>query len=225
MTLSMVDGNSDDNAADDEQLSAKSRRAKKRFLDSMTMNYEKWRDGIGYDLSALVKMTQYDKDSLVDIFSNNLEEPWRSFEALEHINTPKALSAINDALRHPSLKVRIAASRFAKGADKEREHILIEAIEQSELYEGLSQALDQIETFHPQSIIDALLNGLIRRTDSVVVNFAGMLLFIYGKTNSSFDWDYRPLFLRFDTQDMDERKKAFVEFCSIIGVDPKMYIL
>jgi hypothetical protein len=207
----------------DKELATKSTHAKKRFLASMEMNYEKWHDGVGYDLLAIDEMAQPDKDSVVDVLSANLSEPWRTFEALERINTPKARSIISKNLENPSLDVRIAASRFVKGADKEREQILIEALEKSEFYEGLTQALDQIETFHPQGIIDALLRGLLVHGDSAAVNFAGMLLYIYGKSDSSFDWDQRPLFLRFGTSNLDDRRKAFEELCGIIGISPKKY--
>lgn len=195
-----------------------------RFLDSMEMNYEKWHDGVGYDLTALDEMTQSDKDYIAEmLISSNQSDPWRKFETLEYIKTARSLAAINSALRHPSLEVRIAASRFARGADEDRERVLIEALEQSDLYEGLTQALDQIETFHPPGVIDALLRGLLKR-DSVAVNFAGMLFYIFGKADSSFDWNHRPFFLRFSTGERKEREQAFIQLCNIIGVDPKKYI-
>jgi hypothetical protein len=209
---------------DNKELLTRSNLAKKRFLESMEMTYEKWHDGVGYDLTALDEMTEDDKVSIVDMLSTSLDEPWRSFEALDHVNTPKALATIKNALRHPSLEVRIAASRFAKGADIDRERVLIEALERSDLYAGLSQALDEVETFHPQGIVDALLRGVLKRGDSAAVNFAGMLLYIYGKADSSFDLDHRPLFLRFKTDDLKEREEAFLEICRIIGVDPKPYL-
>lgn len=207
-----------------KDLSIRSKQAKKRFLESMEMNYEKWHDGIGYDLTAVDEMTQEDKDSIVDMLSVKLDEPWRTFETLEHIKTPKAIATINHALSHPSLEVRIAATRFAKGADVDRECILIEALEKTDLYAGLSQALYEVETFHPKGIVDALLRGLLKRGDSGAVNFAGMLLYIYCKTDSSFDWNHRPLFLRFKTDDLKEREEAFIEICRIIEVDPKPYL-
>jgi len=213
----------DDTPTDDKQ-SNKSSLAKARFLASMDMNYEKWHDGLGYDLAALDEMDQSDRDSIVDLLSSNLEEPWRKFEALEHINSPKAIATINKALKHPSLEVRIAASRFAKDADKDRENVIVEALEHSELYGGLTQILDQIETFHTSAIVDAMLKGLLRRGDSGAVNFAGMLLFIFGKADSSFDWSKRPLFLKFGTGNFSERREAFVKLCGIIGKDPKPYL-
>lgn len=188
------------------------------------MNYEKWHDGVGYDLGALDEMTESDKDEIADILESNLSEPWRAFEALEHMSTPKALSIIANNLHHPSLGVRIAASRYARGAERQREQILIEALEKSEFYEGLTQALDQIESFHPQAVKDALLKGLLVRGDSAAVNFAGMLLYVYGKAGTSFDWGRRPLFLRFASADLEDRKRAFAELCEMIGVDPHDYL-
>jgi len=208
---------------DHKDSSSISERSKKRFLDSMQMNYDRWHDGVGYDLQALDEMSPSDKDDVTDILSTDLSEPWRAFEALAHINSPKALSIIYRNLNHPSLGIRIAASRFVRGGEKERERILVEALEKSEFYEGLTQALDQIGGFHPQGVKDALLRGLLTRGDSAAVNFAGMLLYVYGKASTSFDWRYRPLFLRFTTADSDERKIAFVELCEIIGIDPKLY--
>lgn len=198
--------------------------AMKRFLASMEINFEKWHDGIGYDLAALDEINDAERDDIVRILSTNLDDPWRTFEALAHIGTPKALAIIKTALKHLSLEVRIAASRFVKGAELERESVLIEALEKSDIYSGLSQALDQIETFHPQGVVDALLRGLLKRGDSGAVNFAGMLIYIYGKADSSFDWDRRQLFLRFDTNDLNDREGAFVEICQIIGVNPEPYL-
>jgi hypothetical protein len=196
-----------------------------RFLDSMEMNFEKWHDGIGYDLEALDNMTPTDRDKVVDILLNfNSSNASRNFEALDHIKTSKASAAIKKALRHPSLEVRIAASRFAKGADSDRERVLIEALENSEIYGGLSQALDQIETFHPEGVIDALLRGLLAR-NSEAVNFAGMLFFIFGKAETSFDWNLRPFFLKFNTDNSMEREKAFIELCNTLGLDSKKYLL
>jgi hypothetical protein len=190
----------------------------------MGLNYEKWHDGIGYDLCALDEMTSADRDKVVDMLTNfNPSNAWRNFEALDHINTPEALTAINSALLHPSLEVRIFASRFVKGADDDRESILIDALENSEIYGGLSQALDQIGTFHPDGIIDALLRGLLKR-DSEAVNFAGMLFFIFGKANTPFDWNLRPFFLKFNTDNRVEREKAFIDLCNTIDVDSKKYL-
>ena len=195
-----------------------------RFLESLEIDYDTWHDGIGCDLEALDQMTPEDKDKVVDILREFDESnAWRNLEALDHINSNKAKDALKSALKHPSLQVRISASRFASDQEKGRENILIEALENAEFYGGLTQALDQIETFHPQKVIDALLRGLLDRNEEAV-NFAAMLYFIFGKADTSFDWDNRPMFLKFNTDNKTEKEKAFVEFCNILGVDSKKYL-
>ena len=132
--------------------------------------------------------------------------------------------AIKNTLRHPILEIRIAASRFAKSDNLERERLLIEALEIADFYGGLTHALDQVESFHTPGIIDALLRGFLKRSDSAAVNFAGMLFYIHGKADSSFDWSHRPFFLRFSTEDPNQRRQAFIELCEIIGMNPQQYL-
>jgi len=47
-----------------------------------------------------------------------------------------------------------------------------------------------------------------------------MLLFVHGQADSSFDWDQRPFFLKFNTADRTEREAMFRELCDRIGVAP-----
>lgn len=213
----------ENNRNSDDRLE-RSSSAKKRFLASMVMDYEKWHDGTGYDLTALDEMTQEDRQEIIGILRTKIDEPWRTFEALDRINTPDSLSEIERALKHPNLEVRIAAARFSRGSENEKERILVEALEKSEFYRGLTQALDQVETFHSPAIVDALLRGLLKRGDSGAVSFAGMLLYVHGEADSSFDWERRPLFIRFGAQNIEDRRKAFVELCEIIGVDASRYL-
>jgi hypothetical protein len=49
-------------------------------------------------------------------------------------------------------------------------------------------------------------------------------MFLHGKAESSFDWNHRPLFLRFNTEIRAEREIAFRELCEKIGVEPEAHI-
>jgi hypothetical protein len=197
----------------------------KRFLASMQMDYEKWHDGIGYDLAALDQMTSIERDEIAELLINRETKEWFDFEALEHINTPRANAAINAALTHQSLDVRIAAMRYAMGSDSQREKVLIEVLEKRDIYSGLSDTLDQIEKFHTPAIIDALLRGALERDGEAAVHFAAMLFYIHGKADAPFDWNQRPFFLRFHTTNKKDREAAFIELCQRIGVDSTKYVM
>ena len=43
---------------------------------------------------------------------------------------------------------------------------------------------------------------------------------VQAKASSAFDWDQRPFFLRFNTDDRAERDRAARELCATLGVDP-----
>lgn len=195
----------------------------KQFLDSMVIDYEKWHDGVGYDLSAIDQMTPAEIESITKLLVSTQPLTWRELEALNHINTLAAQKAIQAALKHPSRQVRVAAARYAGNAD-DREAALIDALEHSDIYGGLSQTLDQIQNFHPPAIIDALLRGVIKRDGEAAVHFAAMLFYLHGKADSAFDWNHRPFFLKFHTTDRDERKALFAELCKTIGVDVDKYL-
>lgn len=190
----------------------------------MTIDYEKWHDGVGYDISAIDGMTADELASATRVLLGRQPPTWRDLEALSRIDSPVARKAIADALKHPSAEVRVAAARYAQDADNDREAALKNALERCDIYTGLTQALDQVEHFHPPGVIDALLRLILAREGPVAVHFAAMLFFLFGKAKSSFDWDHRPFFLKFDTEDRTERVALFKDLCKTIGVDAEKYL-
>ncbi len=190
----------------------------------MTIDYEKWHDGTGYDLSAIDGMTAEERAYATKILLGRQPPTWRDLEALNYIDTPEARQAVKAALKHPSMEVRVVAARYVENVDAGKEAALVDALEHADIYGGLTQALDQIEQFHPPAVIDALLRCALVREGEVSVHFAAMLFFIFGKSSSSFDWDHRPFFLRFHTENKAERIAVFKELCQIIGVDPQKYL-
>lgn len=96
--------------------------------------------------------------------------------------------------------------------------MLVPALENAEAFGGLSPTLMQVEEFHPPEVVEALLRGVQNRDGETAVHFAAMLMFIHGKAKSCFDWEQRPFFLRFNTEDAGERNAAYGELCAKIGV-------
>ena len=96
--------------------------------------------------------------------------------------------------------------------------MLLCALQLDGLSSDFSLALDQVVNFHPLAIVDALLRD-IRVLGDVACHYAANLAFMLKMTNSSFDWKFRPLFLRSTTDHHAERLDAFRELCAFIGLD------
>lgn len=201
-----------------------SQDARRRFIESMTMTFDMWHDGTGYDLEALRSIPEEDIPSLEALLISHQPRDWRDIEALGVLNTPTALIAIQEALSDPDPEVRRQAALYAgPEEDSERERLLLEALKKEVFFGGLSAALDEAEKFHPPRVIETLLDGALNRTGEVAVHFAAMLYFLHGKSNSAFDMEHRPFFLRFHRTDREERLTAFRELCGEIGVDHHRY--
>lgn len=197
-----------------------------RFLESMKLTAGMLHDGIGYDLDALDEASKSDRDAIEAILINHHSRDWRDIEALAEIDSPQARAIVEAALKSPDAKVRREAMQHAgdKADPKEREKTLIKILETTGLYDGLSEAIDEVEEFHPPAVIETLLRGALNRDGEAAIHFAAMLFFLRGKADEPFDWNHRPFFLRFDTSDRAERKAVFRELCETIGVDPKKYL-
>ena len=198
----------------------------RRFLASMVLDYEKWHDGIGYDLEALEQMSESELESIERTLIDHQPRDWRDIEALACIDSPEARKAVEAALKSSDMKVRQEAMRHAgdKADPKDREKRLIRSLQNDHLYGGLSEAIDEVPDFHPPGVVDALFRGALHRDGEAAVHFAALLLYLHGKAKEPFDWDHRPFFLRFHTTDRAERRAVFRELCERIGVDADKYL-
>lgn len=197
-----------------------------RFERSMILDYEKWHDGIGYDLDAIRQAAPAEKATIETILIRRGIEGWREVEALAEMDTPSARAALRNAIRHRSAEVRMAVMRHAPHlvAEQERSYALVQALEEAEFYGGLTAALLEVEEFHPKPVMDALFRGVLRRDGAVAVHFAAMLTFLHGKATSAFDDSQRSFFVRFNTPDRDARRRLFRQLCEHVGVNPVLYL-
>lgn len=197
-----------------------------RFIASMTITFDMWHDGTGYDLDALRAVPPGERARIEHILISHQPRDWRDVEALAQIDSPHARMAIEEALNHRDPKVRREAAKYAgdKIDPAEREALLLKSLKTCRPFDGLTEALDEVEKCHPPSVIDAMLRGLLDREGDIAVHFAAMLLFLHGKAKEPFDWDHRPFFLRFNTEDRAERKAVFRELCETIGTDATRYL-
>ena len=200
--------------------------ALERCQASREMNYEKWHDGIGYDLEIIEKATPEERVQLENFLVQRPVTDWRDVEGLATLNSPRAQALLRKILKGRNRELATAVADYAPElvSDDERTAALVAALEDTAVYGGLTQALLQIEEFHPPKVVDALFCGALERKGETAVHFAAMLMFVQGKAETSFDWDQRPFFLRFDTENRAERETVFRELCAKVGVDPKPYL-
>lgn len=197
-----------------------------QFRASMMIDYGKWHDGEGYNLAILKTATPEELAAIEEIILAHGTDDWRDVEALAALDSPRARVALRKALKSSNHEVRLAVSRHAPSllSDDERTASLVTAIQGAKIYGGLTQALLQIESYHPQPIIDALLRGLLTTSGANAVHFAAMLMFIHGQAKTAFDWNQRPFFLKFNSDDGAQRATLLRELCAKIGVAPEKYL-
>ena len=198
----------------------------RRFERSMTIDYEKWHDGIGYDLDALNEASVEERGKIEMILLNRKPLDWRDVEALSILNTPRTRRVLIEAVSDPDLEIQLAVTRYAPDLLSPDEHVrvLVNALRVAEFYGGFSQVLDQVSMFHPPAVISELFKGLLARKGDVAVHIAAMLTYLYGKSDEPFDIKQRPFFLRFNSPVSSERCEAFRDLYEKIGVNPDEYL-
>lgn len=191
-----------------------------RFREAMHIDYEKWHDGVGYDLEVLAQASDDEKRTILSYLIP--PSGWRDVEALAAIDSDVARKALHKALTSEKAEVRAAVTRYAPhvASDDERTEILVRGLKYGKFFDDLTSVLDQVEEFHPPAIVNALFRGLFVRPGDIATNFAAMLAFIHGKADSAFDWESRPLFLKFNSDDGAERERAFQELCVLLEINP-----
>jgi hypothetical protein len=193
-----------------------------RFAASMEIDYEKWREGVGYDLTLLEKATVEELKAIEELVIHRATRDWRDVETLVAIGSARAMKAVRTAGLTGSPEIQMAVLRMAPQllSEEERTASLVHALETAELYGGLSQALGEVEEFHPPEIQTALLRGLMDRDGGTAVHFAAMLYYLRGRAPVPFDMAQRPFFLRFNTPDLAARAVVVQELCTALGEDP-----
>ena len=87
-------------------------------------------------------------------------------EALAALDSPHTRVALKRAHKSSNHQVRLDVQSHAPAlvSDAARTTTLVAALESLEIYGGLTQALLEIETFHPPAVIEALLRGVLTRS-------------------------------------------------------------
>jgi hypothetical protein len=193
-----------------------------RFLQSMTLDYEKWHDGIGYDIDAIAQMTPAERDEICTVLSAR-DATWREVEALAAIDLPAARAAIEAASQdylHIDTRLAAAEVMHERGDLKDIENFLAKQIRAlTKIQDGLTRALLMAEQHPSETVKQALLWASWNRTECAP-HCAALVAYLQGVAKEPFDWNLRPLFLRLgEHESLNDRKAAFEELCVLVKME------
>jgi hypothetical protein len=197
-----------------------------RFRASMTIDYEKWHDGIGYDLDAIREATPSERAQIESLMLARTVQDWRDLEALEALNTAKATAVIRATLKSANPELRLRAARalaHEPEGEATRDAAIVDAIDHADVFSGLTQALDAAARHPSQAVKDALFRACLKGSSVTAVHTAALLFYLYGKAEEPFDMAQRPFFLKFSTEIKADRIAPFKELCARLGVDARQY--
>jgi len=191
-----------------------------RFERSLLIGYEQWHDGVGYDVAVLRELSDRERQGI----EARLTPPdgWRDVEALAvlaSLGSDSARAELRRVGTSGSSETRLAVMRYAPQFvdDSARAAALVEALDSATAFDSFTTTLEQVAAFHPRPVIEALWRGLETRQGDVASHYAGMLAFLHGKAESSFDWALRPLLLEFKTENAAARRAAVQKLRKLVG--------
>jgi predicted nucleic acid-binding protein len=168
-SLKLPESNSETSNPMTDSIKSSSVSPLRRFEKSMEINYEKWHDGIGYDLDAIKLASQTEREAIEQMLIHHSPRDWRDIEALAQIHTETARETIKNAIKDPNPAVRVAVTRYSPKlvTNSERNQSVIEALQHAKIFGGLSQVIDDIEVYHPAEVKEEFIKGLLSREGDV----------------------------------------------------------
>ena len=196
-------------------------------MASTDIDYERWHDGVPYDLDALRELEGAERAETEAWLLARAGEDWRDLEGLLALGSERAREAVVEQMLHGSIRQRLeAAKRFPPdpAIEGDREAAIVQGLAESTILTGLSAAIGLAEAYPSPVVVDALFRAVLRPDLEIGVHAAALLAFLHGKAKEPFDWDRRPFFLQFHDADPNLRRAAFEQLCRECGVDPARYL-
>lgn len=192
------------------------------------MNFERWHDGVGIDVSGAADMTAAERQSAFDLLRSQ-KQTWRETEALivlaEHgvSRVDEWLISLRQVLDDPYQSeddrlIALTALHRVKAIDDFEQRLAGQIRKLTDVGAALTRALLLAEEYPTDAVRQALLWATWNRT-SCAPFCAGMVCYLTKITDEPFDLARRDLFLRFDRQTSYlDRKEAFAELCELVGM-------
>jgi hypothetical protein len=195
----------------------------RQFVSSMTIGFDQWHDGEGYDLDALARCDDAEKRQAARLLADKLASGggWRDVDALETLGYDLGGPPMHQAyLRHadPEIRLRagLALQNWKAPIPVDVDEMVVEIIRNAD-DGGLTYMLQMAEANPTPKVRQALLDKVRTGERTARIHCAALLLYLAGEAKEAFDWDHRPFFLRFG-EDGPDREKAFQELKKRIGL-------
>lgn len=204
-------------------MGRQSESAWKRFRDSMTIGYEQWHDGIGYDLEALDDLDEKGKRDAEQILIARASNDWRDLEALDRLETPGADAAILGVRTTADPEMRLRAHVYGPRSTQDQlDDAIVYALENAEPFAGLVLAL-RLARENPSERVKHVLWSKVKNRCTISYHAAETLALMAGVINDEFDMTHRDLFLRMQSEESEDRQQALQEFEQLVGSQKAEY--
>lgn len=178
------------------------------------MDFEKWHDGLGYDLDALRELSAEELDSAVAGMIP--VQGWRDLEALDLAGTPAAMAAILAARQSDNAEIRLSAYRYGPKAESSQEEA--EILVQLDPETASTDAIEEAAEYPTPAVIQALLKIVRECTGVEAYGAVASLLVMHGKLDSVYSMDRRDFILRFVDPPNPDREAAYAELLADLGL-------
>ncbi len=201
-----------------------SAEAVKRFQNSMDMDFDKWHDGEGFDLSCIDDMTAAERREVAAMLRSR-EQTWRELEALAALDLEDVDDIIQETAKTSDSRdnrITSAAALYERGKMKKADYekLLCEEIRKlTGNGDGSIKVLLEAEALGTEKVKQALLWSSWNSTDDSM-SCAARLLYLCGKAEDQLAWNHREwLFDLKPNNSYFTRKKAFDKLCELCGME------
>ncbi len=158
----------------------------KRFVASLEMTMDAWRDGTGYDLAALAAMSELERGAIREMIATRLGNhnrgaDWRDLEAAAELGLTEAIAQRADD-DDPQTRLRV---KEALGDSDAVIAELCATIASSPDADAVSKALDHV-TNHPTDAVKQAVITRVRMVDSQFIYASMVMLEVFGGVDDAF---------------------------------------
>jgi hypothetical protein len=157
-----------------------------RFVSSLEMDRDAWRDGTGYDLVALREMTDMERGAIREMIATRLgnlnhRADWRDLEAAAVLGLRESIALrANDDDPRTRLRAREALGDSAAVIAE-----LCETIANSGSADAVSKALDYVSNYPTEAVRQAVI-ARVRKLDSQFITASMVMLEVFGGVEDAF---------------------------------------